>query len=98
MSKEELLKAFQLMDEFNAAIDSLSNLGVEVVESPLFNTAACLFDMLIASNYTEEGQDWINWWYFERSLHPDNKAYNDAGEEICRTFDELYEYVKQFER
>lgn len=98
MRKEELLKAFQLMDELNDTVDRLSNLGVEVAETPLFNTAGCLFDMLIASNYTEEGQDWINWWYFERDTHFGNKAYNDAGEEICRTFDELYEYVKKFER
>ena len=54
--------------------------------------------MLIATNYTEEGQDWISWWYFEKSMDPGLKAYDDNGNEICRTFDELYEHVKQFER
>ena len=98
MSKEELLKAFQLMDELNDTINNLSSLGIDVTESPLFNTAGCLFDMVIASNYTEEGQDWINWWYFEKSVDPGLKAYDDNGNEICRTFDELYEHVKQFER
>jgi hypothetical protein len=98
MTKEDLLKAFSLMDELNKAIDDFAKLGVDFVETPFFNTAGCLFDMVIASNYTEEGQDWINWWYFEKSMDPGLKAYDDNGNEICRTFDELYEHVKQFER
>jgi hypothetical protein len=98
MTKEELLTAFKLMDELNKAVDDFAKLGLDFTETPFFNTGGSLFDMLIATNYTEEGQDWISWWYFEKSMDPSLKAYDDNGNEICRTFDELYEHVKQFER
>lgn len=98
MTKEDLLKAFKLMDELNKAVDDFAALGVDFVETSFFNTAGCLFDMLIASNYTEEGQDWISWWYFEKSIDPGLRAYDEEGNEICRTFDELYDHIKQFER
>lgn len=98
MTKEELLKVFSLMDELNKAIDDFAKLGLDFTETPFFNTGGCLFDMIIETNYTEEGQDWINWWYFEKSMDPGLKAYDEEGKEICNTFDELYEHIKQFER
>ena len=95
MTKEDLLKAFELMDELNDTLDVLSNIGIEITETPLFNNAGCLFDLLIDSNFDEEGQDAINWWYFEKKACPDLRMTDSEGRELCQTFDDLWDYVSK---
>ena len=95
MSKEDLLKAFELMDELNDTVDTLSSIGMEVVETPLFNTPGCLFDLLISTHFDEEGQDTINWWYFEKQSCPGLKMVDSEGKELCKTFDDLWDYVSK---
>ena len=98
MKKEDLKKAFDLMNDLESTINALEKLNIYVVDSKLFDVPGWLFDMVISSNYTEEGQDWINWFFFEKDGNPDIKAHDENGNEICKDFDDLYEYVKQFER
>ena len=81
MTKELLKKAFELMNELNEAVDTYEAVKFNVTETPLFNTAGCLFDILIETNYTEEGQDIINEWYFDQGCD-------------WSTFDELYDKVE----
>lgn len=95
MTKEDLLKVFELMDDLNDAIDSFAKLGVDFTETAFFNTAGCLFDLLINSNFDEEGQDTINWWYFEKQMCPGLKMLDENGKEICDTFDDLWKYVSK---
>ncbi len=98
MTKEKLRKIFELMDSFTRIVDELDSLGINIVDTPLFGTTGIFFDMLIEDAYTPEGQDMINWFYFEKNMFPENKAYDENGNEICQDFDALYEYVKKFEK
>lgn len=98
MTKEQLQEAFNLMDRLDTILDKLEELNIDLTETDLSEIPGLLFDLLVSSNYIEDGQDWINWWYFEKGmLDPSDKAYDENGKEI-ETFDDLYEVIKPFER
>lgn len=100
ITKEQLAEAIKLIKEANEYTDKIYNeYRLDITETPMFQCPGRLFDLLIESHYTEEGADWIYWWCFEcdfgRNLL---NAENEDGHLICQTFDELYEYCKQYER
>ena len=98
MNKEDLRKAFELMDQLNESIDKLLEMHIDLVETSFFNVPGCLFDLLIGSNFEEEGQDTINWWYFEKQEHPELKMLDAEGNELCSDFDALWDYVKDYKK
>lgn len=98
MKKEDLQLAEKLLKEFNKYIDDLQMMGIDLIETPLFHCFGSLFDLLIKSHYRTEGQDWINWYFFEKGDRDDIKAYDKDNREICRDFDELYQLVEDYER
>lgn len=100
MNKEDLKSAFDLMDQINGTADKFLELGIDIIETPLFSVPGYLFDLLIESNFTEEGQDVINWWYFEKKGNPelDLKMLDKDGNELCSDFDALWDYVKDFKK
>ena len=95
MTKEDLRTAFALMDELNKVVDDFAKLGLDFVETPFFNVPGSLFDLLISSNFDEEGQDTVNWWYFEKQACPGLKMTDSEGVELCETFDDLWDYVSK---
>lgn len=97
MKKEDLKLAEKLLKEFNGYIDDLQKMGIDLIETPLFDCFGRLFDLLIKTNYRTEGQDWINWFFFEKG-DTGLKAFDDKGREICRDFEELYSIVEDYER
>lgn len=98
MKKEDLKLAEKLLKEFNKYIDDLQKMGIDLIETPLFDCFGRLFDLLIKSHYRREGQDWINWFFFEKGDNEAIKAYDENNKEICRNFDELYDLVEDYER
>jgi hypothetical protein len=51
--------------------------------------------MLINSHFDEEGQDWINWWLYEKDGNPELKAWDENDNEIpTETIDDLWNLVK----
>lgn len=98
MKKEDLKLACDLLETFNKYIDKLQSVGIDLIETPLFDCFGRLFDLLIKSHYRTEGQDWINWFLFEKGQHDDVKAFDENNKEICRNFEELYRIVEDFER
>lgn len=98
MKKEDLKLAIELLEKFNTYIDKLQSVGIDMIETPLFDCFGRLFDLLIKSHYRNEGQDWINWFLFEKGHNSEIKAYDKNNKEICRDFNELYDIVEDFER
>lgn len=100
ITKEQLRKAIDLIEQIDEVADKLYNdYKIEIAETPMFQVPGQLFDLLIECNYTSEGADIIYWWCFECNFgrNPLNAEDKD-GHLICQTFDELYEYCKQYER
>lgn len=98
MTKEDLSNAFKLMDDLDNTVNKFGELGIDLVETSLFSVPGCLFDLLIGSNFDEEGQDTINWWYFEKNGNPEIKMLDADGNELCATFDELWDYVESHKK
>lgn len=99
MTKEQLRKAIDLIEEIDKVADKLYNdYKIEIAETPMFQVSGQLFDLLIECNYTPEGADWIYYWCFECNYGENVDAIDEEGNPICKTFDDLYEYCKQYER
>ena len=99
MKKEELKKALDLVQETQTFLDEVREvLHTDVFEIPAIENFYRMFDLLINSHYTTEGQDWIFWWCYENDFGKAGlEAFDEYDKEICRNFDELYELVKQYE-
>lgn len=99
MTKEQLKEAIDAIKEIGELADKLmQDYKVDIIETPAFQAPGKLFDLLIESNYNEEGADWIYYWCFECNYGENVNAMDEEGNPICKTFDDLYEYCKQYER
>ena len=98
MKKEELKNALDLVQETETFLDEVKEvLHVDIFEIPAIENIYRMFDLLINSHYTDVGQDWIFWWCYENDFGKAGlKAFDEYDKEICRNFDELYEYIKQY--
>lgn len=99
MKKEELKKAFDLVQSMQKFEDEVKEiLKIDIFEIPSIENFYRMFDIFIESHYTEKGQDWIFWWCYENEFgNRKLEAFDNNEKAICRNFDELYEYVKQYE-
>lgn len=96
MDKELFKTILEKFIKFEEFTDALQVIGIDIVETPGFETPAYLFDRLLESYFTEEGCNWITWYMFEKRLDPDNiQAFDDNGVEICKDIDGLWEEVKK---
>ena len=97
MNKELFKFILNKLIELEEFTDKLSEAGLDIVETPAFQTGAFLFDEVIKAYFTEEGIDWIVWYMFEKRPNPDQiKATDENGNEICTNIDELWDIVKEY--
>lgn len=71
ISKNDFFKAIETHQEFEEAIERLSsaiagnNRSVFIYDADWVDAEGRLFDILLNSNFTEEGVDTIYWWLYE---------------------------------
>ena len=96
MTKELFTKMILEIQNFGNIVDRMCDvLGTNFFESPLAEVGWNLVNMLINSHFDEEGQDWINWWLYEKDGNPELKAFDEADNEIpTETIDDLWNLVK----
>ena len=78
--------------------DKLNKLGIEIMNSPLFESACKLSKEMWTAYYGEEGQEWVSWFLYEKmeSKNPEEmKAWDEEGNEICANLEELYKYLEK---
>lgn len=92
MTKEQFIKQIELMQSFNDTIDQFVELGMNLVETPLFNIPAEMFDNFIDSICTEDGSELVFWWMYEEV---DKVIYVDGKEIHLDTLDQLYNYLRE---
>ena len=98
MTKELFTKMILEIHNFNVQVDQWCEvMCANLFESPLVESGWNLISMLINRNFDEEGQDWINWWLYERRVPSDMKAYNEDGSEIpMDTIEDLWNLVEKY--
>jgi hypothetical protein len=96
MTKELFTKMILEIQNFGNIVDRMCDvLGTNFFESPLAEVGWNLINMLINNNFDEEGQDWINWWLYEKDGNPELKAWDENDNEIpTETIDDLWNLVK----
>jgi len=97
MNKElfkNILNEFIKLEDF---ADKLSEAGIDIIETPAYNTSGYLFDRVLEAYFTNEGVNWITWYMFEKRPCPDQiHATDEDGNEICNNIDELWDIVKDY--
>lgn len=99
ISKEEFVNIIKLHKKQNLNIDKLEELGLNISDSSLVEFGFIMFDLLISSNFSDEGKDWINWWVYERPMLDENKplVLNADGSEVpTKTIEDLWNIIEEY--
>ena len=98
LSKEQLNAAIEHINKLWQIQDVLNSVGIDFIDSDLFDIPNALFTQLIESNYTEEGVDLIIWWVYENECGHNNLEVFEDNEPVCKTFDELFDLIEQYKK
>lgn len=80
-------------------LDKLSDAGLPVWNMDIVEYGNLMFDKVIRAHFTEEGEDWIFWWLYEKDKNPEIKAWDEDQDEIpMETREDLWKYVKQYRK
>lgn len=97
ITKELFEQIIELQQEADTFIDKLEDMGLNLYDTPIFNTYGYYLDMLLTAYFTMEGHDWVNWYLFEKAGNSEMKAYNEDESEIkLETLDDLWELIKNY--
>lgn len=99
VTKEEFLSWLSDHAAQSERVDILIKAGLQIWDSPLIEYGNKMFELLVKSNFTEEGSDWIFWWLYEKDGNPDIKAWDEDHDEIpLETAEDLWRFVKQYRK
>lgn len=99
ITKEEFFELIKMHDDQSKRLDKLSEAGLPVWEMDIIEYGSLLFDKVINSYFTQEGEEWIFWWLYEKDGDPEIKAWDEDHDEIpMETKEDLWRYVKQYRK
>lgn len=92
MTLKTLKEIIELHKHFSNYIDKLSDLHIEIIDTPIWNDFYELFDKMITSSFNEVQADYIFWWLYE---DVDKIIYMEDKEEVDVTeLEDLYKYLE----
>ena len=96
ITKENFTQLITDYQKYNKRIDEICDiLDAEIWSADWVEYASVLFDTTIGLLFTDEGQDTISWWLYEKDGRSDMKMWDAEGKEIpTETIDDLWEIVK----
>lgn len=97
MDRELFAKQINLMKSFNYKIDQIKDFGIDLVETPLFDIPAQMFDNFVSAVCTDEGEDLVFWWMYE-NVEKVIFEHDEEGNEKkipLETVYQLYEYLDE---
>jgi len=94
MKRKQFYKLMHLLEKQSSVIDRASDLSINLIEfmDPIFTAN----DILFKEAFGEEGAEMISWFMYEKEfgVREDMKVWDENDNEICRTVDQLYDYIK----
>lgn len=90
ITKEQFIKAYNLLTDLDEFVDTLSDLKIDIVESKVFNGYS-IFDILVDVSFTEEGADIISWYIYEDCSHYIEEE--DGTRVDFFTIDDVWDYL-----
>ena len=86
-------------DDQGKRLDKLSDAGLPVWEMDIIEYGNLLFDKVINFYFTQEGEEWIFWWLYEKNGNSEIKAWDEDHNEIpTETIEDLWKCVKQYRK
>ena len=97
MDRELFVKQIQLIQQLNTKTDQLKDIGINIVESSLYDIPAKLFDNFIETVCTDDGADLVFWWLYEDVDKVICENIGEAEEQKISlgTVYQLYEYLEK---
>ena len=98
MKRKQFNMLMHLLEKQSMVIDRAYELNIDLLEfmDPLYKAN----DILFKEAFGEEAAEMISWFMYEKQfgLREDLKAWDKDKTEICRTVDQLYDYVKSLKK
>lgn len=97
MDRELFVKQINLIQQLNTKTDQLKDIGINIVESSLYDIPAKLFDNFVEAVCTEDGADLVFWWLYEDVDKVICENVGEAEEQKISldTVYQLYEYLEK---
>lgn len=89
ITKESFIKFINRAKRYQEEEEKWSNIGINLIDTELYNSGWELYDSFLDSHFHEEGIDIVNWWMFER---------NFTNPEYLANIDELWEAIKEYRK
>jgi hypothetical protein len=96
MTFKDFKEMTDLMVKHWQDVDSCYNIGIDITD--FLDTQDRLVNALWDKILVAEGQDWFNWFMYEKDYIKDgigrsDFTANDNGQPICESLEGLYEYL-----
>lgn len=99
ITKEEFLELLKMREAQSERLDKLSDAGFPIWDTDVIEYGNLMFDKVIKVYFTQEGEDWIFWWLYEKNGNPEMKAWDEDNDEIpMETMEDLWRFVKQYRK
>ena len=88
-------------EKFDKEVERWANFGIELYDQPIHDLTWTMFNLWLECHFTMEGQEWIDWYLFERINYNNGQilaCYNEDGSEFyIRTLNELWDIVEPYQ-
>ena len=93
MTLQELTHLLNLMDADNKRKSEAYKIGIDLSE--FGESAQQVIDLLLKHVFNEEQYECLSWWMYEKYFgrRADLKMWDKDGKEICRTIEELHQFL-----
>lgn len=99
ITKEEFLELLKMREAQSERLDKLSDTGFPIWDTDVIEYGNLMFDKVVEAYFTQEGEDWIFWWLYEKNGNPEIKAWDEDHDEIpMETMEDLWRFVKQYRK
>lgn len=100
ITKEQFIEIINLHKEHVERLNGLHDYGFDLWNTDIIEFGLIMFDRCIDTSFNEDGEDWINWWLFERDnewCSEIGKAWDENGKEIpTETIEDLWNIVEKY--
>lgn len=100
ITKQNFIEMIELAEKFSAETDRWSDFGIDVVDLPIGEIPWKMFNTWYKSNFNPYGQDWIDWYLWERKdLRTGDilACYDTDGEKFfVETPEDLWDLVEEY--
>ena len=95
ITREQFKKLVELKKRLFKFCDDIEELNIKVVDSEVFSIPGDAIDLIISTNFTDEGFNLVNWWLYDDVI--DKKIIDNVdGEEVesnVEDVDDLFDYL-----